>query len=171
MKNYVILSLVAVLSLGSCSSFNVKSDYDHNISFNQYKTYEIRQSVSGLNDLDKNRVQNAIKQQLNAKGMQESASPDIVISLKETTQQVSDVETIAPGGWGWRSAGFSDTTVNTYDQGTIILSFIDAKTQQLVWQGTASGLNVDNPSAKVKQIPTMVAQMLGNYPPGSGVKH
>ncbi|MYY27363.1 DUF4136 domain-containing protein [Elizabethkingia anophelis] len=170
MKNYVLLTIATALVLGSCGSTNVKSDYDRNISFNQYKTYEIRQNVSGLNDIDKNRVISAIKQQLSAKGMRESASPDVVIGLKETTQQVSDIETIAPGGWGWRSAGFSDATVNTYDQGTLILSFIDNHTQQLIWQGTGSGLNVDNPASKAKQIPAMVSKMLSNYPPGTSTK-
>ncbi|AQW92905.1 MULTISPECIES: DUF4136 domain-containing protein [Elizabethkingia] len=168
MKNYITLLFVAALA--SCSSFNIKSDYDRDITFSKYQTYEVRPEVSGLNDLDKNRIVSAIKEQLSAKGMRESTSPDLVISLKETTQKISNVETISQGGWGWRSGGFGSATVTSYDQGTLVLNFIDTQTKQLVWQGTGTGINMDNSTSKVKQIPVMVGKMLDKYPPGQGNK-
>ena len=168
MKKYIFLLLIIVTALGtsSCSSLSIKSDYDHMVNFSQYKAYEIRSNVSGLNDIDKSRVINAVKQQLEAKGMNESKSPDVVITLKETTEKISNVETVSSGGWGWRNTGFSDTTVNTYDQGTLIVNFIDAHNQQVVWEGIGSGLNVDNVKAKAKQIPIIIEKLLTNYPPG-----
>lgn len=45
------------------------------------------------------------------------------------------------------------------------MDFVDSRTNKLVWQGIGSGLNVDSPKTKAKQIPNMVAEVLKNYPP------
>ena len=42
---------------------------------------------------------------------------------------------------------------------------IDANTNKLVWQGIGSGINVDSPKSKQKQIPAIVAEIMADYPP------
>lgn len=93
MKNYVIIALAAILTLGSCSPFNVRSDYDQSASFNQYRTYEIRQNDLKLNDIDRERVIGSIRQQMNAKGMTEASPADLVINLKATHKEIQDIQT------------------------------------------------------------------------------
>jgi hypothetical protein len=38
----------------------------------------------------------------------------------------------------------------------------------LVWQGAGSGISVDSPKSKQKQIPQVVAEIMANYPPQKG---
>jgi hypothetical protein len=47
----------------------------------------------------------------------------------------------------------------------LIIDIVDAKTGKLVWQGIGSGINVDSPKSKQKQIPAIVAEIMANYPP------
>lgn len=42
---------------------------------------------------------------------------------------------------------------------------IDAQTQKLVWQGIGSGISVDRPKTKEKQIPQIMEEIMANYPP------
>lgn len=60
------------------------------------------------------------------------------------------------------------TWTSNYNQGALILDLIDAKTQKLVWQGIGSGISVDSPKSKQKQIPEIVAEIMANYPPQKG---
>lgn len=175
MKNFAILALASVLTLGSCSPFMVKSDYDQSASFNQYRTYAIRQNDLKINDIDRDRVVNALRQQMNARGYQESDNPDIVVNLKATHKQIRDVQSYSPWGYGWgmgwggpywgMNYGYNRTYTDIYNRGAMTLDFVDARTNKLVWQGIGSGLNVDNPRSKAKQIPEMMAEILKNYPP------
>jgi hypothetical protein len=52
-----------------------------------------------------------------------------------------------------------------YNRGSLIIDIVDAKTGKLVWQGVGSGINVDSPKSKQKQIPAIVAEIMANYPP------
>ena len=52
-----------------------------------------------------------------------------------------------------------------YSNNELILDLIDARTNKLVWQGIGSGISVDSPRSKQKQIPEIVAEIMANYPP------
>ena len=67
-----------------------------------------------------------------------------------------------PYGWGW---GMNRTWTSEYNRGSLIIDIVDAKTNKLVWQGVGSGINVDSPKSKQKQIPAIVTEMMANYPP------
>ncbi len=55
------------------------------------------------------------------------------------------------GGFGW-GIGMNRTWSSNYNEGAIIIDLIDSKTNKLVWQGIGSGISVDRPQAKQKQI-------------------
>ena len=59
----------------------------------------------------------------------------------------------------------SRTWSSNYNEGALILDLIDAKSNKLVWQGIGSGISVDSPRAKQKEIPQIVAEIMANYPP------
>lgn len=67
-----------------------------------------------------------------------------------------------PFGWG---VGMSRAWTYDYNRGSLIIDIVDAKTGKLVWQGVGSGINVDSPKSKQKQIPAIVAEIMANYPP------
>lgn len=163
--------LVVALFLASCSPYRVVSDYDQNANFSQYKSFSLRADDLKLNDIDQSRVLNELARQLTAKGLQQSTTPDLIVNLKAEHKRVQDIQQSYPyggfgwgGPWGW-GFGMNRTWTNEYNQGTLIFDVIDAKTNKLVWQGIGSGINVDSPRSKQKQIPEIIAEILKNYPP------
>ncbi len=172
MKKYFILGLAALtLGLTSCSPFQVKSDYAETANFNMYKTYKLRVDDLKLNDLDKDRVLNELSKQLQTKGLSVADNPDLIINVKAKHKQITDIQNSRPygmygygGPWGW-GGGFNRTWTNNYNQGSLVIDLIDAKTQKLVWQGVGSGISVDSPKQKQKQIPEIVTDIMANYPP------
>lgn len=165
--------IAAALGLTSCSSFQVKSDYSATANFSDYKTYLFRTDDLKLNDLDKDRVLNELSKQVQAKGLTSSQTPDLIINVKASHKKIQDIQTSYGAGFGWgRPYGFGfgvgNTWTNNYNSGTIVVDMIDAKTQKLIWQGSGSGISVDSPRSKQKQIPEIVAEIMKNYPPQKG---
>ena len=173
-KYFFLLLASATLGLTSCSPFNVKSDYAETANFNAYKTYKLRIDDLKLNDIDKDRVLNEVSRQLQTKGLSVSDNPDLIVNVKANHKKIQDVQSTqlygmygwgGPFGWG---VGVNRTWTSNYTQGSLIIDLIDAKTQKLVWQGVGSGISVDSPKQKQKQIPEIVSEIMANYPPQRG---
>lgn len=170
MKHLFLCMSIIVMML-SCSPFRVVSDYDKNYDFSHYKTYTLRLDELKINDIDQSRVTSELHKQLTSKGLTSSENADLIINIKASHKTVRDnyfTPSIHLGGWGGRFGGgfgLGHTMVSEYNQGTLVFDFIDAKTGKMVWQGTGSGIRVDSPEAKQKQIPKIIEKMLQNYPP------
>lgn len=167
--------IVAItMSIVSCSPFQVRSDYAETVNFSNYKTYKLRIDDLKLNDIDKDRVLNELSKQLQMKGLHSGENPDLIINVKANHKKVTDVQSSSPYGmWGWGGSfgwgvGMNRTWTTNYNQGALIIDIIDANTQKLVWQGIGSGISVDSPKMKQKQIPEIVAEIMANYPPQKG---
>lgn len=172
MKKHVLLLLASItLGLTSCSPFQIRSDYAETANFSNYKTYKLRIDDLKLNDLDKDRVLNEISKQLQMKGLSVSDNPDLIINIKANHKKVTDVDNGGVyGSWGWGGpfgwgVGMNRTWVSSHNEGALILDFIDANSQKLIWQGIGSGVNADSPKAKQRQIPLIVEKIMTNYPP------
>lgn len=172
MKKYLLLILASVtLGLTSCSPFNVRSDYAETASFNTYRTYKLRIDDLKLNDIDKDRVLNEVSRQLQTKGLSVSENPDLVINVKANHKKIKDIQSRNPYGmYGWGGpfgwgVGMSRTWTSNHNEGALIIDLIDAKSNKLVWQGIGSGISVDSPRSKQKQIPQIVAEIMASYPP------
>lgn len=174
-KRYILLLLAsATLGLTSCSPFQVKSDYAETANFNMYKTYKLRIDDLKLNDIDKDRVLNEVSKQLQTKGLQSSNNPDLIVNVKANHKKIQDIQSSRPygmygwgGPYGW-GVGMSRTWTQNYNRGALTVDMIDAKSQKLVWQGVGSGISVDSPKSKQKQIPEIVNEIMANYPPQRG---
>ena len=171
MKNYFFILLAsAALGLSSCSPFQVKSDYAATADFNSYKTYKLRIDDLKLNDIDKDRVLNELSKQLQSKGLSVGDNPDLIVNVKANHKKVTDVQSGVNGGFGWGGPfgwgiGMNRTWTNNYNEGALIVDLVDAKSQKLIWQGIGSGISVDSPKSKQKQIPEIITEIMANYPP------
>ena len=169
---YVFTMLIALaIGFTSCSPFNVRTDYAETANFNTYKTYKLRIDDLKLNDIDKDRVLNEVSKQLQMKGLSVSDNPDLIVNVKADHKNVTDVNRglntrIGWGGpFGGVGIGVGRTWASNYNQGSLMLDLIDAKTNKLVWQGVGTGIAVDAPNTKQKQIPQIVAEIMAKYPP------
>jgi hypothetical protein len=159
-----ILCLLFCGALISCSSVAVKSDFDANANFPAYKTFDFMPHPGG-NALHNKRVEAAIEQELIAKGLQKQTAgrPDLLVAYHTNVKDKIDVDTYGYryGRYGRRVGTY--TTVQKYQQGTIMVDLVDAKEKELVWRGWAKGEASD--SVSKEKIDDTIVKILDKYPP------
>ncbi|MBS1212203.1 MAG: hypothetical protein H6R26_819, partial [Proteobacteria bacterium] len=65
------------------------------------------------------------------------------------------------GAWG--GAPFSYSEVSEYTEGTLVLDFVDAKTQKMVFRGVAKG-TVGEPGTNANRIREAVQKIVQDFP-------
>src|SRR6202022_2776620 len=141
------LSLVLA---GALLAQSVKTDYDHNANFSQYKTYSW-EKVQTKDPLQVDRIKSAVNSALAAKGLTEVPSGgDVEVFAIETTQNQQTLNTFYDGFGGRRFGGFvyATATTDTYKVGTLMIDLFDAKTEKLIWRSSARGTLSNNPNTK-----------------------
>jgi hypothetical protein len=160
----------------SCASiYGVQHDYDKQVNFANLKTYGWMPipEKANINSLNVERVKNAVNAEMKAKGlMMTSDNPDFLIAEhlgKKDKVQVTDWGYgYGPHGgyWGgyWGPGGVS---TYEYEEGSLILDFVDAKSKKMIWRGVAKAQidSADTPEKKEKLINEAVNELLKNYPP------
>jgi hypothetical protein len=104
-------------------------------------------------------IRAAVVRELNAKGFEEESKyPDVLIVF------------CTKGDHARSHRHWGAIDLDEYIEGTLILDILDARTQQLLWRGTAEGGIPDKPTPE--QIETMtneaVNKLLNNFPPKQG---
>ncbi len=155
---------------------HVKTDYDHNVNFGQYKTYSW-EKVQTKDPLLVDRIKAAVNGALAAKGWTEVPSGgDVEVFAIETTQNQQTLDTFYNGFGGGRRWGFgggfgdATTTVETYKVGTLVVDLFDAKTEKVIWRSSSSDTLSDKADKNTKNLDKGVEKMFKNFPPGSSKK-
>ena len=169
----IFASVGIVLLLASVSSAQqVKTDYDRNANFGQYKTYSW-QKVQTQDQLLVPRIKEAVQATLATKGLTPVESGgDVAIVAMETTQNQQTLNTFYDGfggGWRWRGfGGFGDatTTVQNYKVGTLVVDLFDAHTKTLIWRGSSSDTLSNKSDTNIKNLDKGVQKMFDHFPPG-----
>lgn len=170
-----ILMFAVVAFAASCSSVNVVSDYDTEANFTNYNSFAFYKpgiDKAEISDLDKKRILRAIESELTAKGFQKSENPALLVNIFTKEQKKVDVYNNYGYGWGWSpwywGGGYNNVSTST--EGSLFIDLIDAKTNELVWQGKGTGYLTDNMEKKDARIHEFVSQILSQYPPGQKKK-
>jgi len=169
----IFASVGIVLLLASVSSAQqVKTDYDRNANFGQYKTYSW-EKVQTQDQLLVPRIKEAVQATLATKGLTPVESGgDVAIVAMETTQNQQTLNTFYDGfggGWRWRGfGGFGDatTTVQNYKVGTLVVDLFDAHTKTLIWRGSSSDTLSNKSDTNIKNLDKGVQKMFDHFPPG-----
>jgi hypothetical protein len=172
-RSTIFASVGIMLLFASASSAQqVKTDYDRNTNFGQYRTYSW-EKVQTKGQLWAPRIQEAVNATLTAKGLTPVASGgDIAIVAIETTQNQQALNTFYDGfggGWRWRGlGGFGDATTTTenYKVGTLVIDLFDAHTKNLIWRGSSSDTLSDKSDKNIKNLDKSVQKMFDHFPPG-----
>lgn len=173
MKTLKFIPLLLLFVVASCSTVRVAADYDREVNFNQYQTYAFYKpgiDKAEISDLDKKRILRAIETNLEAKGMNKSEKPDLLVSIFTKERERVDVYNNNFGyGWYWNPywyGGYYGRSVSRTSEGTLYIDLIDAKTNNLVWQGMGSAeLITHNIEKKEERIREIVSKILEKYPP------
>ncbi|MEK6479179.1 DUF4136 domain-containing protein [Catalinimonas sp. 4WD22] len=178
-----IFFLLAVLSI-QVAFGQIKSDYDKDTDFSQYNTYVFagweQNSDQILNDFDKKRILDAMKSELDARGMERVESNGdatitlfVVINNKANTTAYTTYNNglgyAGPYGWGWgMGPGMSTSTTsyseNDYQEGTFVVDMYDTEEKKLIWQGIITSVVKENPEKREKSIPKKIKKLMKKFP-------
>ncbi len=174
-----MLALMGMMFLfvGNSSAQLVKTDYDHDANFGQYKTYSW-EKVQTKDPLLVDRIKSAVNSALAAKGLTLVPSGgDIEVFAIETTQNQQTLDTFYNGfgggrRWGGFGGGFGDATtrVETYTVGTLVVDLFDAKTEKLIWRSSSSDTLSNNADKNTKNLDKGVTKMFKHFPPNAAGK-
>lgn len=166
----MLLPVVLVIVLAGCSGIKVSTDYDRKVDFSKYQTFNFSKEVDqvNLNDLNRRRLKDAITKELNARGLQFSKSPDVLINafVKGKTRYSAQANTNYWGGMYYRGMGSSNTSVdvNKSVEGTLFVDIIDVREKKMIWEGVAEGLVNPRTETREETINSVVKQIFRNYP-------
>lgn len=171
MKNFRFL--VVLLLASACSTMKVAYDYDKQVDFSVYTTYNYSEDALKLpvGDFNRQRILTAIDNEMTTRGISKSDKPDILVDLHLKAQKEVEA-TATTTGTPWRygyGGGFATTQVsyNTYVEGTLFIFLVDAATQKIVWQGTGTKTLEEDlkPEEREESINYSIKQIMANYPP------
>ena len=183
----LISSLVtAVFLMGCGGGLQVDTDYDPQADFASMETYAWAQRTPAGDDdprvynaIVARRLKAGVDNALQAKGFREvSSSPDVYVAWHGAINGKMSYETISNNyGYGWGrygSGGWSmgatsyRTHVREWDEGTLLIDFVDARTEELVYRtvGQARLSEVQRtPQESQQAINEAVLKMLADFPP------
>lgn len=170
---------ILLFASGCASGPDIRVDKDPGVDMSAYKTFgffdQLATDKAQYSTLITSRLKQATRTQLEQKGYTYSeTSPDLRVNFYLKVQAKQEIQsTPAPVGFYGYRAGFYgawagypyDVQTVNYHDGTLSIDLVDAKKDQLVWQGVAEGRVSDearkNPGPA---IDTVVAEIFSNFP-------
>ena len=167
-------AMLVALAFNGCAPIGVNSYLQRGVDFQQYRTYAWGPAdafSTGDPRLDNNqffreRVEKAVARQLALRGLEkrESGPADVLIHLHVRFDQRILSDAIDRE---YARCDVSDCRPFVYDAGTLLLDFIDTRTNQLAWRGWAEGGfdgAIDNQEWMEARIDDTVAKILARLP-------
>ena len=173
------MALCAAVTLASCKTpLVVDHDYDTTYDFTKLRTYDWLPSPPGdqMEDMTEKRVQGAVNGQLGSKGYNlQAGTPDFLVSIEGIKKTVTGGSVgvgasiaVPVGSRGSVSIGGGKSKPREKQEGSLNINIIDAKTQTVIWKGTASAelKGKASPEEQQQRINQVVTEMLKSFPPG-----
>jgi hypothetical protein len=157
----MIKLLLSVTLVAGCASMHVHSDTALGTDLRRYRTYTWLEPVNRTEPVTivDQQIRAALRTQLAARGFREDAArPDFLVGY-----HVLEERKVAVTDWGNGLYGWGSETM-PYNEGTLMVSFIDAGSNQVIWHASASGA-VEHPGMiDVKRLQKATTAMLAQYP-------
>lgn len=178
---------IALLLVACANQPRVVTDYDAAYNFAGIKTFSVRDARQDAKDnvlispFTFSHVKSSIERELSQRyGLADQSTSDILVSFHIVIEEKLD-----PGsydrmyGWGYYGRGYrygygpsplflgSTGSVRVYNQGSLIIDLVDAKTKKPIWRGVSekrlrSGLT---PQEQREILSRAVNEILVNFPP------
>lgn len=179
-----IVLLGALLAASSGFAHAVRVDFSHATHFSCYKTYrwvafpESPTQPLFPNQLMDQRITHFVEEALASRGLRRvTTGGDLLVSynmiVTAQPQFVTFNDWGGPGwGWGWGGPGWgggwggiSTTTVQTFYQGTLVIDMVDARRNELIFQGTSTQSVSSRPAKNTERLAKAVNRIMAKYPP------
>jgi hypothetical protein len=175
-SRFVILAMSAVAVTGCAATMNVSSHVRSGIDFTGYRTYEWGPAdalPTGDARLDqdpffKDHLLGAVEKQLASRGF-DRATADTADLLIHYHASINDRINVfgVDRDHGYCFDDECKAWVNDYEAGTLILDFVDARTNRVVWRGWAQDSVADmlnDRDRMAEKIDQAVAKMMALLP-------
>jgi hypothetical protein len=182
----LVLALFLVAAAGPSFAMKIFIDYDPNYDMDAVETFAWQEtsdtSLKEHDPLMHSRLVNGIEHYITMAGVREvTENPDVYVTYHTSSKEELSLNTSNwgygyPGGWhgggyggyygryygaGYGGYGSSTTTVQQYQIGTLVVDIWDAKSETLVWRGTAAEITiVDNPKKMDKKLDKALKQIV-----------
>ena len=176
-----VFPAILLALLAGCSGITVNADYDPAANFATLRSYAwLPQSPEQGADprlkslLLHQRIERAIDDSLCAKEFSKVAldEADFFVTFHIGVDQKLDVTTIPAyygyrGRWGGGYYGGTETRVEQYEEGTLLIDFVDRDRADLLWRGSGQTRISEHrsPEDREKRVREVVAAILERYPP------
>ena len=182
MKIRKVYSLSLIVLVVSCSAiYGVSYDYDKNVDFSRLKSYHwfpmtvnnLSEKSETIDSISLKRIRNAVHNHLDPKGLRASErNPDFLIAVYLRTKERLSVRNYGgPYVYPYYDYGpyWGTPTIRQYEEGTLLLDFVDTESKQLIWRGSAKSdlESVTTPQEREELINEAVQRILENFPPPS----
>jgi hypothetical protein len=180
------LAVVGAAALSCVTAPEVRTDADPTANFSKYRTFEFMGGKSVLrygavqvtNPFVSDEVREAVSRQLQAKGLTPTTTnPDLLVTFVSGARKKTEIEDTGPSfygryGWvgygpGWWGPGYDSWWTYSYNEGTLIVDLIDARTKRLVWRAYAKG-EVEDPTKAKPLVDNAIARAFQHFPPAPG---
>jgi hypothetical protein len=174
----VVITVVIVFFI-NCSSYTVRFDYDQEQDFSMFKSFDFypipKEIGADSNPMVVNRIKEAVIRELEPKGFsQADTDPDLFIAIHTESKDKFNITHwgyhYAPYDYYWRGYGYwygGGIDVHPYEEGTLILDFVRADEEEMIWRGEASRAlpSRSTPEEVDRLVNQAVARILENFPP------
>ncbi|HYW03501.1 MAG TPA: DUF4136 domain-containing protein [Gammaproteobacteria bacterium] len=168
------ISLLAAIALTGCAGVPVNTDFEHGAPFARLHTFTWRAPASRTgkstpvwdNEIFGQRVARAVRADLTSQGYKSVHPPRADFIVTYSTAQRERMRGSSVGFGYWTGPWFLDQSVafQSYQENTLILDVIDARTGQLIWRGWSSGI-IDEDHMDTKTVTRVVDAILKEFPP------
>ena len=175
--------VVALLAggLAACATSggtDVRSTFDQATDFAQYRTFGFVEPAgtdqAGYETLVTQQLKTSTRRELEARGyVFAAASADLMVNFNESLAQqvlVTDQPVPMSGYYDYRTGTYGgwvgyEPDVEEYIQGTLNIDLVDARRNQLVWEGVAVGRITEQARQnRAAAIDRVVAEIFAKYP-------
>lgn len=175
----LFVTLAIALTTAGCATMTVSAHIERGVGFAEYVTYDWGKPDNlpvGDPRLDNNAVfndylQGAVEKRMAARGYERAgagAKADVLLHYHASVHQKLDVYE-ADRRYGYCYGPECGDRVVEYEQGTLVIDMVDARTDKLIWRGwaqdTMTGV-IDNQARLEKQVDEGVARMMLLLPRG-----
>jgi PBP1b-binding outer membrane lipoprotein LpoB len=176
-KQILFVLALSIFAISCSSPLKISNDFDRSANFSSYHSFSVYsvKTTGSVSQLNADRIVNAIKENLIAKGLKYTESNgDLTINaitiLKDKQSVTSSTNYYGYGGlyrpYGYYG-GMGNTSVTTYNykDGSLTIEMVDTKTTKMVWQGIGNK-EIDKQSKDPdSEIKAAVTKILADFPP------
>lgn len=169
------LLLLAVLFLSACASTRYEQDFHPDTDFTGHQTYVWRSGDTQIPGVDMVRLQRLAEEALQEQGLvMDPQAPDLLLSLQAFTRQATGGSRgvglsigVPIGRSGSVGIGGSRALPPAeHQEAVLILDVTEARSNQLIWRGTATGVSLDYfKLAQEEQLRRVVERLSRQFPP------